>query len=52
METPQERMARIERVTASQVKEVAKLIFRPSHMAASLIGPLGTKTHVTSLLTW
>ncbi len=52
METPQERMARIERVTVSQIKEVAKLIFRPSHMAASLIGPLGTKTHVTSLLTW
>lgn len=52
VETPEEKMRRIEKVTAAQIMRVAKAIFRPEVMAGAAIGPFGKKEHVEKLLTW
>ncbi|GMU25751.1 insulinase family protein [Patescibacteria group bacterium] len=39
IETPEERMTRIQNVTAGDIRRVARDIFRPHAMAASVIGP-------------
>lgn len=43
LETPEARMRRLEKVTAKDISRVAKAIFRPEVMAASVIGPFGSK---------
>jgi predicted Zn-dependent peptidase len=52
VENPEERMKRYEKVTAAQIKNVAKQIFRPEKMALAAIGPFGKKEHVESLMMW
>lgn len=43
LQSPEERMKEIDAVTAEAVREVAKKIFIPDHMAASVIGPFEDK---------
>lgn len=43
LETPEERLKEIQKVTAEDVREVAKKLFKPNHMAASVIGPFEDK---------
>lgn len=43
LETPEDKMKRIEKVTAKQIRRVAKAIFRPERMAAAAIGPYAEK---------
>lgn len=52
LETPDERMAEFERVTAKHIKALAQKIFRPELMAIALIGPLGTREQVEKLVHW
>lgn len=47
--TPEERIKQIEKVTAKDIRDVAKLLFRPEHMAASVIGPFEEKSHVEKM---
>ena len=49
IETPSEKMQRFERVTATQIRNVARKMFRPEGMASAVIGPFGTKEHVKKL---
>ncbi len=48
-ESPEQRLARLEAVTASDIKKVAAYLFRPEHMAAAIIGPFGEKKNVEKL---
>ncbi|MBD3251097.1 hypothetical protein GF380_01335 [Candidatus Uhrbacteria bacterium] len=51
-ETPEERMKLLDAVTVTDVKRVARVIFRPSQMASAMIGPnAGTKT-LEKLFKW
>lgn len=52
VETPDERMRRYEKVTAAQIRNIAKRIFRPEHMAAAVIGPFGNKSQVEKIVSW
>lgn len=47
--TPEERLKQIEKVTAADIREVAKLLFRPEHLAASVIGPFEDKAAVEKM---
>jgi predicted Zn-dependent peptidase len=47
--TPEERIKQIEKVTAADIREVAKLLFRTEHMAASVIGPFEDKSVVEKM---
>ncbi len=49
IETPQEKARRFEKVTAANIRKVAKIIFRPDMMASAVIGPFGTKENVEKL---
>ncbi|MBU1034259.1 MAG: pitrilysin family protein [Patescibacteria group bacterium] len=44
LKTPQEKMKRIDAVTAAQVRETARMILKPEHMASAVIGPFQNKT--------
>ncbi len=48
-ESPEERLKRIEAVRPSDIKHLASDIFKKEHMAAAVIGPLGTKKSVRAL---
>lgn len=52
LETPEARMRRIEKVTAADIKRVAKKIFRPEHMASAAIGPFASKAALAKMLAW
>ncbi|MFZ2804700.1 MAG: pitrilysin family protein [Patescibacteria group bacterium] len=52
LETPEERMQRFDRVSRTQVHGLAKRMFREEHMAASVIGPFGSKSAVDKLFRW
>ncbi len=47
--SPEERMKRIERVTAKDIQDIAKQIFRQEAMAASVIGPFEDPKHVEKI---
>lgn len=52
VETPEERMRRYDKVTRRDIQAVAKLILRPEHMAAAVIGPFGDRKNVAKLIKW
>jgi len=51
LETPDEKLRRIDAVTASDVRRVARRIFRPEHMATAVIGPFGPQS-IRSMVKW
>lgn len=52
LETPEQRMARFEKVTRGDVQKVAKELFRPERMAAAVIGPFGPKKNLEKIIKW
>ncbi|MFH1078083.1 MAG: pitrilysin family protein [Patescibacteria group bacterium] len=51
LETPDEKLRRIEKVTPAQIRRVAAAVFRPERMATAVIGPF-TKQKIRSMLKW
>ncbi len=51
IETPEQKLKRIEKVTAADIRRVAKEIFQPKRMASALIGPFESKDKVKKLFT-
>jgi predicted Zn-dependent peptidase len=49
LESPEQRLKRIEAVTAGEIRRLASDLFNKDHMAAAAIGPLGTKKNVSAL---
>jgi predicted Zn-dependent peptidase len=49
METPEQRLKRLEAVTAKDIKTLAATLFKKEHMAAAVIGPFGKREHVEKL---
>lgn len=49
LQTPEERLKRIERVTSKDIQAVAKTLFTKKNMAAAVIGPCGTQKDVEAL---
>lgn len=49
IETPEERLRKIEKVTPADIRRVAKQIFNPDKMASAVIGPFESKEHVKKL---
>ncbi len=49
LESPEQRLKRIEAVKPSDIKRLASELFRKEHMAVAAIGPLGTKKNVGAL---
>ena len=39
LETPEERLRAFDRVTAEEIRTVARLVFQPKRTAAAIIGP-------------
>ncbi|MFA5935403.1 MAG: pitrilysin family protein [Patescibacteria group bacterium] len=52
LNTPEEKMKRLENVTAAQIRKVAQKIFHPEKMAAAAIGPFKKPTEFSSMLKW
>jgi predicted Zn-dependent peptidase len=52
LETPEQRMARFEKVTRGEVQKIAKELFRPERMAAAVIGPFGPKKNLEKIIKW
>lgn len=52
LETPEEKMRRLEQVTASDIRRVAKLILQPERMAAAAIGPFAKTTEFAKMMKW
>lgn len=52
LETPEDKMKRLEKVTVGEIKKVAQAILRPERMAAAVIGPYAKKAEFVSLLKW
>lgn len=50
METPEEKLARVDAVTLADVKAVAREVFRTSRLSAALIGPFKDKARFRKLL--
>lgn len=50
LETPEEKLAKIEAVTREDVKAVAREIFRDEHLSAALIGPYKDKAPFMKIL--
>ena len=50
METPEEKLAKIEAVTREEIRDVAREIFRTSSLSAALIGPYKDKAPFMKLL--
>lgn len=50
METPEEKLAKIEAVTREDVRAVAREVFTDAHLSAALIGPYKDKTPFLKLL--
>ncbi len=51
LETPEQRLKKLDAVTASDIKRVAKQIFRKEHMASAIIGPFENQAAVEKLFT-
>jgi predicted Zn-dependent peptidase len=51
IETPEQRLAKLEKVTAADIRRVAKSIFNPDKMASAVIGPFESKDKVKKLFT-
>lgn len=49
LETPEQRLKKIDAVTAADIKRVAKQIFRKERMASAVIGPFENKSAVEKL---
>jgi predicted Zn-dependent peptidase len=52
LETPEQRMARFEKVTRGDVQKIAREIFRPQNLAAAVIGPFGPKKNLEKIIKW
>ncbi|MEO5927256.1 MAG: pitrilysin family protein [Patescibacteria group bacterium] len=52
LETPEEKMRRLEKVTASDIRRVAKLILQSERMAAAAIGPFKKKAEFAKMMKW
>lgn len=52
LETPEEKMRRLEKVTASDIRRVAKMILQPERMAAAAIGPFKKKDEFAKMMKW
>lgn len=52
LDTPAEKMRRLERVTAADIRRIAVKILRPEGMAAAAIGPFKKTSDFASMLTW
>ena len=50
LETPEDRLKRIQKVTAADIRRVAKLIFDKNRMASAVIGPFEDKKKVEKML--
>ncbi|HVM90734.1 MAG TPA: pitrilysin family protein [Verrucomicrobiae bacterium] len=49
LESPEQRLKRLEAVTAKELKSLAKELFRKEHMAAAVIGPFGAQENADKL---
>ena len=49
LETPEERIKRIQKVTAADIRRVAKLAFQRERMAFAIIGPFEDKAAVEAV---
>jgi len=52
IETPEERMAKIERVTAADIRRLAKTLFRRDVMASAVIGPNANEETLEKIFVW
>ncbi|OGL79289.1 hypothetical protein A3E39_02190 [Candidatus Uhrbacteria bacterium RIFCSPHIGHO2_12_FULL_60_25] len=52
LETPDDRMRRLERATVADVKRVARAILRPAAMASAVIGPFASKKTLAKMFVW
>lgn len=52
LDTPEQRLSKLERVTASDIKRVARQILQPSHMASAVIGPFAKKAALAKMFDW
>ncbi len=52
LETPEERMRRLDRVTVKDVKRVARALIRPEIMASAVIGPFSSKRELAKMFDW
>lgn len=52
LETPEARMKRFEKVTASDIRRVAKSLFRPERMARAVIGPFSSEKALAKMFVW
>jgi predicted Zn-dependent peptidase len=52
LDTPEEKMRRIEKVTAADIRRVAAKILRPERMASAAIGPFKKPSDFSSMLSW
>ncbi len=52
IETPDARLRRFEKVTAAQIRRVAKTLFRPERMAKAVIGPFSSKQSLAKMFVW
>jgi predicted Zn-dependent peptidase len=52
LDTPEEKMRRLEKVTTADIKRVAAKILHPERMAAAAIGPFKNSTEFSSMLRW
>lgn len=52
IESPEQRLRKFEQVTAADIKRVAKVIFRPEHMAQAVIGPFASKKELAKMFVW
>jgi predicted Zn-dependent peptidase len=52
LETPEEKMRRLEKVTARDIRRVAKLILQPERMASAAIGPFKKTSEFAKMMKW
>lgn len=52
IQTPEERMKEIDRVTRTDIKRVANAIFNPACVAKSVIGPKGNRAALDKIFKW
>lgn len=52
IESAETRLRRFEKVTAADVRRVAKALFRPNRMASAVIGPFASKPALAKMFVW
>ena len=52
LETPEKRLAKIRKVTADDIRRVARTVLNPQRMVAAAIGPLGNSAKFKRLISW